>query len=119
VSKVPVQGEGESESIMRPLASMASWMHVGMCTDVVPLQESVDASTGDGHFAETGFHEFEDGRDDGRINVRHLHVVDVPCNDALFAVDGGIGDAKVVRVEDETFGGEYRGEKVHITGVRS
>jgi hypothetical protein len=43
--------------------------------------------------------------------VGDFHVVDIPRDGALLAVDGGVGDAKIVWIEDKSFGGQDGCEK--------
>jgi hypothetical protein len=59
-------------------------------------------SSGHCHLPESPFNHLNDIRDDIIVGVRNLIVVDVPCDGALFSVDGFVGDACVVWVQLET-----------------
>ena len=90
--------------------------HVDRCGPVADVrdlhsEELVVAAAGFGHGAETLFEEGDDIGDDGWVDMGNFHVVDVPGDRALGAVDCGIGNTEVVGVHCETAGGEDGGEQ--------
>jgi hypothetical protein len=70
---------------------------VAVVGDFYP-EEFVGEAACDGHCTESVFEEVKDFFDNGRAVVGDFHVVDVPRDGALGAVDGGIGDARIVRI---------------------
>ena len=79
-------------------------------------KEFVGVATSFGEGAKFVFQLGEDVFDDGVVDVGDHGIIDVPSDRALGAIDGGVGDARVVRVEREThlkecFGEEFVPEK--------
>ena len=75
-------------------------------------EEFVGVATSFGERAKTGLELGDDIFHNGGINVGDHGVIDIPGDGALRAVDGGIGDARVIGVEGETKGKECLGEEL-------
>jgi hypothetical protein len=77
----------------------------------IHTEEVVFEAACDGHFSETGFEYFKDLSDNDGAVMGYFHVVNIPGNGALGSIYGRIGNAWVIRVENEAAGGKDRGEQ--------
>jgi hypothetical protein len=77
----------------------------------VHTKELMDWAVGNRHFAKAQLQEVKHYSDNGGVDMGDVHVIDVPSDGTLGAIDGGIGNAEVIRIEDETAGNKDGGEK--------
>ena len=68
----------------------------------VHAEERMVLSTGYSELSEILFQEVNDVGDDGGFFVRDFGVIDIPGNGTLGAVNGGVRDAEVVRINCKT-----------------
>jgi hypothetical protein len=84
----------------------------------VHAKEFVLGAAGDRHFSEVAFEHTDDVGDDAWFDVGDFCVVHIPHDGALGAVNNGVSDTEVVRVNGKTIFFQVFGKKVRTRACR-